>query len=196
MLLIFTSRAKGPRPVPTPRATQAVRKPLSLSQNRYLSRISSTLWVHPGRTAYGAETRPGHSLRTKRHLWVLKRRVQNRQLRPCLKAAPQPPKHWCPRAAHRLVPTAYWSAASGLGGRLHEARSEGSELWRHQDATFHINMLRHASSNPERYRLSSSVTGCAACLGGVVRVLRLGLGMGLGVGLESGSGFRLESGLG
>ena len=195
MLLIFTSRAKGPRPVPTPRAAQAVRKPLSLSQNRYLSRISSTLWVHPGRTAYGADTRPGHSLRTKRHLWVLKRRVQNRQLRPGLKAAPQPPKHWCPRAAHRLVPTAYWSAASGLGGRLHEARSEGSELWRHQDATFHINMLRHASSNPERYRLSSSVTGCAACLGGV-RVLRLGLGLGLGVGLESGLGFRLESGLG
>ena len=65
----------------------------------------------------------------------------------------------------------------------------------HQDATFHTNMLRHASSNPARYRLSSSATGCAACLVRV-RVFRLGLGLGLGLGLASGLGLRLESGLG
>ena len=195
MLLTFTLRSKGPRPVPARRAAQALRKPLSLSHNRYLSRISSHVVGSPGTH----RVRRGHEARALTPHEAapvgLKRRVQNRQLQPCLKAAPQPPKHWCPRAAHRLVPTAYWSAASGLEGRLHEARSEGSELWRHQVATFHINMLRHASSNPERYRLSSSVTGCAACLGGV-RVLRLGLGLGLGVGLESGLGLRLESGFG
>ena len=55
------------------------RKPISLSptfifRENNLSR-EHIVWVHSGRTAYGADMRPGHSLRTKRHLGVKTPRI-------------------------------------------------------------------------------------------------------------------------